>query len=341
MVPVALALQILTSQVVHPPGAGQPDERLAPCDVWKPLGPQIENLIQTDAQEDILASLVAVEKNVLGQVEAALRKCENLAGVQHQICENHVATSQLPDCASLGVQQRRDRVACTRRLPGGAQAAPPPVDETAIDNCFSAKMNQLGRENSAEAQQVIDWLASHATAKADMEAKARQADQEADDSRRAWAKLLKDHPELPAEAISAVICRVEEYRKWVVGQIDRDKRYSRVGGAVNLTKRYGLQQLLRFLDNKKADATAALRARFHARPLACSSSPVKALATCVVPPVLLGQDEEPLAPDPEQTCAYHGPHIDWFTSDKPEDPSVYWYLGSDWFQPTALADGEN
>ena len=57
-----------------------------------------------------------------------------------------------------------------------------------------------------------------------------------------------------------------------------------------------------------------------------------------MPPTLLSEDEDDLPRDPEQSCRYRGPHLDWYSAGDPDAPSSGWYLGSDWFQPVSLGE---
>jgi hypothetical protein len=149
------------------------------------------------------------------------------------------------------------------------------------------------------------------------------------------ATFLKVHPEVPIQAVSAVLCRTETYRQWVLAQIKKARRgASSSDGANPGARREDLQQLTRFLDGKELAARRALQEHFRRRPLPCANRVVKLLSGCVVTPTLVDDEDDELVKDPAQPCGYGSADLERYLARG-------WYLGADWFEPTKLSSLKN
>jgi hypothetical protein len=81
-------------------------------------------------------------------------------------------------------------------------------------------------------------------------------------------------------ALSAELCALKALRSEATGEIAIDKRYARVGEAVDLSHRYELQRELRDVDEQMSITKGEI-ASLHLKPTACSDSVVGPLSTCV------------------------------------------------------------
>ena len=108
------------------------------------------------------------------------------------------------------------------------------------------------------------------------------------------------------EKYSALICAYQDARAKALDGIKREKRYSKVGGVVSLTKLHQLQTEVGLLD----DELAAMKRNFRkqkASPLACKA--VAPLAACIA--VTFGEDEVHGELNEEPECsAITGPYRD-------------------------------
>lgn len=148
------------------------------------------------------------------------------------------------------------------------------------------------------------------------------------------AEFSRAHPEVPIQAISAVLCRTETYRKWVLAQLKQARRAGPRIDLANLAARRDLQQLARFLDGREHAARRALKERFQGRPLSCGDRVVKLLSGCADTPTLVDDEDDEYVKDPEQPCGYESADLERYTAGG-------WYLGVDWFQPTRLGSLKN
>jgi hypothetical protein len=81
-------------------------------------------------------------------------------------------------------------------------------------------------------------------------------------------------------ALSAELCALRALRSETTAEIATDKRYARVGGAVDLSHRYQLQRELRDVDEQMSSTKAEIEA-LRLKPTACSDALVGPLSTCV------------------------------------------------------------
>lgn len=81
-------------------------------------------------------------------------------------------------------------------------------------------------------------------------------------------------------AYSALVCAYGSARAETLKEIAKEKHYSDIGGAVNLSRRYQWQQLLRFLDEQEERLLAALK-NATISPLRCNDATVTRFAGCL------------------------------------------------------------
>lgn len=120
----------------------------------------------------------------------------------------------------------------------------------------------------------------------------REAERKADDEM--IAKLLLTNKKVVSILLSSSLCWCTHERAAVLAQIAKDKKYSRVGGVVDLGKRAELQQRLEEID----DWADAIKTRMKAKKVAqmpCNDGDVQALEPCLDPdvPVEKCSDEDP------------------------------------------------
>lgn len=102
---------------------------------------------------------------------------------------------------------------------------------------------------------------------------------------RAVENRLRE-PKTLAIVVSAEICGLAEWRRDDLNEISTEKKYSAVGGSLNLMKMSALQSLLRALDEKLALTKSAMKTKRIAMR-ACSDSTVARLANCLTLQVVL------------------------------------------------------
>ena len=197
-----------------------------------------------------------------------------------------------------------------------------------------AELKQALERERATAEQLAKACTDMARRVAEQRA-AKIADASRASADAELATFLRGHPEVPIQAISAVLCRTETYRQWVLGQ---SKKAGRGASSSDLVPHRvapsDLQQLTDFLEGKERAARRVLQERFQHRPLSCGNRVVKLLSGCVAPPTLLDNEEDELAKDPEQACGYESADLERYTARG-------WYLGADWFQPTKIGSLKN
>jgi hypothetical protein len=207
------------------------------------------------------------DHNALEQVEAALRNCDYLAKRQRGICENQVVTSRPPDCASLSAIQRHDHVPCTPRLPGGAQRAPPPMDETAVSACLSSRMEQLAKDNAGRAQPFTDWIAQTIGARAAAALRAKQI------------AAARADPAMVLHANSAYLCALLAHKAEKAAEIKKEKTYAaRYGQVIDMEGIHDDQERIKADDEEIEKVKADLS---RAKPLPCKDASVAAGAACI------------------------------------------------------------
>lgn len=97
---------------------------------------------------------------------------------------------------------------------------------------------------------------------------------------QALQERVRNDPRLMRLALSARICRLQDVRAETIGEIAKQRKYSAIGGVVDLNVMHTLQRRLRAVD----EFTEADRAEFKhrkARPFGCRSNEVKAINMCI------------------------------------------------------------
>ena len=95
------------------------------------------------------------------------------------------------------------------------------------------------------------------------------------------ANKVESNPKLMAAIYGAGFCMIHAARAKVLTEIATQKKYARVGGAVNLRDMYTLQKELRRLDELEASDRAAWRSNYPKTALPpCSARAVKELLSC-------------------------------------------------------------
>lgn len=103
------------------------------------------------------------------------------------------------------------------------------------------------------------------------------ADEHAD--REVKIAALRADKKVARLAWSAYLCAAREWRGGTLDAIAEEKKYARIGGAIDLAKMHSLQETLRSIDAWIVDAKADLRDR-KLMPLSCKRDDVIELAEC-------------------------------------------------------------
>jgi hypothetical protein len=203
-----------------------------------------------------------------------------------------------------------------RRVLDNARRADPSTRP--LRDWFDDKIRALNAAEAALAKCALDARGVHLPRELSPElrrqceaaAKAKQLTDEAatrkwneDRAREAAEKVarLNQDPTTLSTVLSARICSAQKQRANTVAEIATQRSYTRkVGGVVDLSELYDLQQRVRGLDRLMAEDRAAL-SRGRSRPRSCGEPKIRRVAACVTA-LLLGSDWLCWAPRAEDHC---------------------------------------
>jgi hypothetical protein len=252
-------------------------------------------------------------------------RCADLATLRGCLADRRAWAEDLLDGGAPADLEERIAAQCGA-LEGALEDGGPPaaLPEECLKRARETSLRTELRSSLDQLQAVADGLIAVCA-----EAAQRTAGQGAAEEAKikqmaadtAAGELLRAHPELPAQAISAAVCRTEIYRKWVSGQIRK--------AAADLAAQRELQQLSSFLSEKEANAKLVLKTKFHRRRLSCEDRTIQLLTACTATPTLTDDQGDEYVKDPEQACSFDSETLEPYASQG-------WYLGIDWFQPTRL-----
>lgn len=153
------------------------------------------------------------------------------------------------------------------------------------DSTYAARVKGT---TAAGNQRAIDEKAEIAKQKlldCEARAEAQQAQDEAAKKERDAEEVALDKIRRNAKAMSMIygagFCLIAEDRAAALKEIATQRKYSRIGGVVNLRSLSALQDTVRRLDELEAADRKTLREDFpKLKPLACTDAAVKALVFC-------------------------------------------------------------
>lgn len=211
-------------------------------------------LQQTNGSESELTSA----KAQLEQASSALAQCRQQWGDNHHRCE------EIQD----GIRENKEYLAKLRQA-GAIQA-----QIAAAEQNLSLSQDSLDQcLNGPTRKAVAALLAGRARANARLEAQ-RKAD-----NKRALFDRLRNDPTILRAFLSANVCGGQEEQEAARKEIAKEKKYSRIGGSIDLRAMHDLQDRLRSADERIEKNKAALKQR-KLKPYACTDNNVKQVMVC-------------------------------------------------------------
>jgi hypothetical protein len=131
-----------------------------------------------------------------------------------------------------------------------------------------------------EQRQRLEQKAAESNQK---EAERRQQAEEAaerEEQRKKDLAEAEEDPEVMRAVWSLVICYWADVRADALREIAAEKKYSKIGGAVNLARLHGEQDRIRVADERTERAKSAL-GDFRAKPLSCKHKGFRDLMPCM------------------------------------------------------------
>jgi hypothetical protein len=103
---------------------------------------------------------------------------------------------------------------------------------------------------------------------------------EREEQRKKTLAEAEEDPKVMQAIWSLVICYWADVRADALREIAAEKKYSKIGGVVNLARLHGEQDRIRLADERTERAKSAL-ADFRARPLSCKHKGFSEMMPCV------------------------------------------------------------
>ncbi len=158
------------------------------------------------------------------------------------------------------------------------------VEQHDEDLKFSGPVHPCGSEavNADRGQYARQaWIECRKKFMQRLDAESRREREAAESEAREEAAMepIRSNPKVVQLVISAEMCREQKARAGALAEINKQKKYSRIGGVVVLKRIADLQDELRDADERIAVQKKRLKeGKFS--PLACASAPVQGLLKC-------------------------------------------------------------